>query len=76
MQVCEAIIDHARTTLNKNLNDSIYVTLTDHITFAIERHQKGMDIKNALLWEIKRLYKDEFMCGVEALRIIQDKLNK
>ncbi len=75
MQVCEAIIDHARTTLNKNLNDSIYVTLTDHITFAIERHQKGMDIKNALLWEIKRLYKEEFMCGVEAIRIIQDKLN-
>ncbi|MEH7734542.1 BglG family transcription antiterminator LicT [Bacillus pumilus] len=75
MQVCEAIIDHARTTLNKNLNDSIYVTLTDHITFAIERHQKGMDIKNALLWEIKRLYKDEFMCGVEAIRIIQDNLN-
>lgn len=75
MQVCEAIIDHARTTLNKNLNDSIYVTLTDHITFAIERHQKGMDIKNALLWETKRLYKEEFMCGVEAIRIIQDKLN-
>lgn len=75
MQVCEAIIDYARTTLNKNLNDSIYVTLTDHITFAIERHQKGMDIKNALLWEIKRLYKEEFMCGVEAIRIIQDKLN-
>lgn len=75
MQVCEAIIDHARTTLNKNLNDSIYVTLTDHITFAIERHQKGMDIKNALLWEIKRLYKEEFMCGIEAIRIIQDKLN-
>lgn len=75
MQVCEAIIDHARTTLNKNLNDSIYVTLTDHITFAIERHQKEMDIKNALLWEIKRLYKNEFMCGVEAINIIQDKLN-
>ncbi|WP_111291637.1 BglG family transcription antiterminator LicT [Bacillus safensis] len=75
MQVCEAIIEHARTTLNKNLNDSIYVTLTDHITFAIERHQKGMDIKNALLWEIKRLYKDEFICGLEAIRIIQDKLN-
>ncbi|KPN14099.1 transcription antiterminator LicT [Bacillus australimaris] len=75
MQVCEAIIDHARTSLNKTLNDSIYVTLTDHITFAIERHQKGMDIKNALLWEIKRLYKEEFMCGVEAIRIIQDKLN-
>ncbi|MGD6975265.1 BglG family transcription antiterminator LicT [Bacillus altitudinis] len=75
MQVCEAIIDHARTTLNKNLNDSIYVTLTDHITFAIERHQKGMDIKNALLWEIKRLYKEEFMCGIEAIRIIQDKLS-
>lgn len=75
MQVCEAIIEHARTTLNKNLNDSIYVTLTDHITFAIERHQKGMDIKNALLWEIKRLYKEEFRCGLEAIRIIEDKLS-
>ncbi|MFS0653892.1 BglG family transcription antiterminator LicT [Bacillus sp. 179-C3.3 HS] len=75
MQVCEAIIDHARKTLDKNLNDSIYVALTDHITFAIERHQKGMDIKNALLWEIKRLYKDEFLCGVEAIHIIQQKLN-
>ncbi|BBP93287.1 transcription antiterminator LicT [Bacillus safensis] len=76
MQVCEAIIEHARTTLNKNLNDSIYVTLTDHITFAIERHQKGMDIKKkCLLWEIKRLYKDEFRCGLEAIRIIEDKLS-
>lgn len=74
MAVSEEIINHAKVTLGKKLNDSIYVALTDHIVFAIERHQKGMQISNALLWEIKRIYKDEFLIGLEALKMIQNKL--
>lgn len=59
--------------LGKRLNDSIYVSLTDHINFAIQRNQKGLDIKNALLWETKRLYKDEFAIGKEALVMVKNK---
>jgi beta-glucoside operon transcriptional antiterminator len=74
MEISDEIIRYARDTLGKNLNESIYVSLTDHIHFAVQRHQKGMDIKNALLWEIKRLYRDEFLVGKESLNIIQQKV--
>lgn len=74
MEVSEEIISRAKTKLGKKLNESIYVSLTDHIHFAVERNKKGLDIKNALLWEIKRLYKDEFLIGKEALHMIEDKL--
>ncbi|AYA77912.1 transcription antiterminator LicT [Bacillus sp. Y1] len=74
MEVTEDIIKIAKSRLGRNLNDSIYISLTDHIHFAVERNQKGYDIKNALLWEIKRFYKQEFVIGLEALKIIQEKL--
>ncbi len=74
MEVTEDIIKIAKSRLGRNLNDSIYISLTDHIHFAVERNAKGYDIKNALLWEIKRFYKQEFVIGMEALKIIQEKL--
>ncbi len=74
MEVAEEIIKLAKRKLGRELNDSIYISLTDHINFAIERNKKGLDIKNALLWEIKKLYKDEFSIGLEALCMIKEKL--
>lgn len=74
MEVAEEIIKLAKSKLGRELNDSIYISLTDHINFAIERNKKGLDIKNALLWEIKKLYKDEFSIGLEALYMIKEKL--
>lgn len=74
MEISDEIIRYAKETLGKKLNESIYVSLTDHIHFAVQRHLKGMDIKNALLWEIKRLYLDEFKVGKEALNIIQKEI--
>jgi beta-glucoside operon transcriptional antiterminator len=74
MEISDEIIRFSKDTLGKKLNESIYVSLTDHIHFAVQRHQKGMDIKNALLWDIKRLYKDEFLVGKHALSLIQQKV--
>lgn len=74
MELSEEIINYAKLHLGKKLHDSIYVSLTDHISFALERQSKGMEIKNAMLWEIKRFYKDEFEIGKSALHIIHEKL--
>ncbi|MDF2904096.1 MAG: transcription antiterminator LicT [Bacillus sp. (in: firmicutes)] len=74
MEVTEEIIKLAKSRLGKKLNDTIYISLTDHIHFAVDRNQKGYDIKNALLWEIKRFYKEEFYIGMEALKLINEKL--
>ena len=71
IQLTNDIISYARAALGKKLNDNIYLTLTDHISFAIERHKKGLDLNNALLWEIKKFYPDEYQLGLDALDIVQ-----
>ncbi|RKD71326.1 BglG family transcriptional antiterminator [Sinobaca qinghaiensis] len=75
MEISEEIIQYARLQLGKKLNDSIYISLTDHIHFAVERHTKGLAIKNGLLWETKNLYKEEYEVGMEALNMIFDRFN-
>ena len=73
MTTCDRIIDLARGRLGK-LQDSLYITLTDHCHFAIERQKKGIAIRNVLLWEIKRLYPKEFELGQEARAIVSKRL--
>lgn len=68
------IIAYAKEQLKLRLNQSIYVTLTDHINFAIERVSQGIEPQNALLWEIKRFYPQEFQLGIYALELIHDRL--
>ncbi|MDU5262578.1 MAG: PRD domain-containing protein, partial [Clostridium celatum] len=75
IQVSNEIISYAKYSLGKRLNDNIYISLTDHISFAIERYKQGLNFNNALLWEIKRFYNHEFLIGKEALAIIKKRLN-
>ena len=74
MTTCDRIIGLAAQRLGK-LQESLYITLTDHCYFAIERQKKGLAIKNVLLWDIKRLYPKEFELGQEARAIIAKRLN-
>lgn len=74
IQLTNDIISYARTALGKKLNDNIYLTLTDHISFSIERVQQGIVLKNALLWEIRRFYNHEYLVGKEALAMIEKRL--
>ena len=74
VRILDEIISHAKDHLKLKLNQSIYVTLTDHINFAIERVSQGIEPQNALLWEIKRFYPQEFQLGIYALELIHDRL--
>ena len=74
VRISDEIISHAKDHLKLKLNQSIYVTLTDHINFAIERVRQGIEPQNALLWEIKRFYPQEFQLGIYALELIHDRL--
>ena len=75
LEVAENIIKYAENKLGTKLNENIYLTLTDHISFAISRAEKNLEIKNAMLWDIKRLHKVEFEIGIHALKIIEENLN-
>ncbi|WP_066391256.1 PRD domain-containing protein [Neobacillus mesonae] len=71
----EEIISHAEESLGTRLNDHIHIALTDHLSFAIERIQDGIYLKNKLLPEIKILYKQEFEIGLWAIKHIEKKTN-
>lgn len=75
VETCTEIIEYAKASLKRKLNENIYLTLTDHISFAIERMRKNQEYKNALLTETKRFYPEEYTIGVQALEIIKKKLD-
>ena len=64
------IISTFEKEYNKKLNEIIYVSLTEHIHGAIERYHQGIQVKNPLLMEIKRLFADEYEIGRRALEMI------
>lgn len=74
VELSEEIILSSNDMLHKKLNENIYLTLTDHIHFAVERVQKGYVISNPMSWEIKRFYMDEYKVGLKALGIIKSRL--
>lgn len=69
----EEIITEAKVRLGKKLNDMIYISLIDHVHTSIVRFQEGITVKNVLLWDIRRFYRDEFQIGLWALERIKEK---
>lgn len=73
MDISDQVIQKARKELNSNIDNSLYISLTDHIYTSIERYQEGIPLKNQLLLEIKHFYKKEFELGLWTLRLIKEK---
>lgn len=75
LQLSSDIIEMIKSKLGKKLNDSIYITLSDHIYTAIQRFNEGIVIRNSMLWDIKRFYETEFQLGEKALVMIKERMN-
>lgn len=74
LEISAEIIDYARNVLNRKLNENIYLTLTDHINFSIERYRKKMMFRNPLIREVKSFYKEEYLVGEYAIALVEKKI--
>lgn len=74
IEISEKIIDSAEKKLG-DLNSHIHILLTDHIGFAIERINSGLEITNPFIDEINILYPEEFKIASEGIRIIKENLD-
>lgn len=70
LELCSRIIDYANHVLGRQLSESIYLTLTDHVNFALERVRQGIQMHNALITEMRVFYPGEFGVGQYALEQI------
>lgn len=74
LQVSADIIDYAKQVMKGRLSPGIYITLTDHINFALDRKKSGMQFQNALLQEVKNFYPSEYLIGEYAISLIERRL--
>lgn len=68
------IVELARCDLDCNLNPNLPITLADHLNFAIERFQNGMEVHSPLAYDIAHFYPVEVEIGKQALEIIRERM--
>lgn len=64
------IVDLAKSRLNNQFTDNIYINIIDHIYATVQRFSDGVELKNIFIWDIKRFFKPEYEVGMEALQLI------
>ena len=74
-ELTDEIVTHAIVELNVELDKQVYVSLADHIGFAVKRFKNGITIKNELLNEIRRVHRNEFKVSLWAVDYINKKLD-
>lgn len=60
VQITEFICNEAEKDLNRKFGNSLFVSLSDHLDFAIKRSKDGLSIPNPFEWEIRSFYDKEF----------------
>ncbi|HCW80072.1 MAG TPA: hypothetical protein DG942_03070 [Ruminococcaceae bacterium] len=68
------IVNVAEATLNFK-NENFYKALIDHLTFAVERLQMSLPIKNPYIMEVSVLCQQEYAVAQIAAEIIKEQLN-
>lgn len=65
------IVERAEITLGVELNPNLPFSLADHISFAISRESRGIQLAMPIAYDVKHLYPKEAQIGVIALETIR-----
>lgn len=68
------LIDHIKSVIPEELNEALLVTLSDHISFAIKRKRKGIELTNPMLDSLRICYPEELKLGYYCLEQIEKRL--
>ena len=74
INVTHEVIEYVKGHIERKIDDRIYVTLLDHINYAVVRYLQGIQFNHMLLVEIKHLYKEEINIAKEAVLMINQRL--
>ena len=74
-EISEQTADYAKNEYGMKLDSRIILLLCDHIAGAVDRYKEGIILRNAMLWEGKRFYPNEFKVGLYAIELIKRRLN-
>lgn len=72
-EIAEKVVDYGRERYKIKVSDRVILPLCDHMAGSVERYKKGTTLANPMLWDIKRVYADEFQIGKYALEILEER---
>ena len=71
LQLTEDLLARIQAAVRQPLNESLLITLADHISFAIRRKEQGIEFKNPLAGSILCYYPTEYQLGQQCLEQIR-----
>lgn len=73
IELASEIIHRGEERLNCHCNDSILLTLSDHLGLMLERARDGIYFGTPLEWDIKLIYPKEYRYAKEAVESLREK---
>lgn len=73
LRLTEDMIAQIRDAIPQPLNESLLITLADHISFAIQRKQQGIEFSNPLAGSVLCYYPTEYQLGRRCLAMIKER---
>lgn len=74
VDVCMDVVTTLKRESKVPLSDSIYVTFIDHVANLVDRTQMGIKFDNSVLWDVKRIYPEEYRLAVNAVKELDAQL--
>lgn len=71
LELTELLVERIKQEIKQPLNETLVITLADHISFAIQRKEKGIEFANPLKDSIMCYYPTEYCLGKECLTMIE-----
>lgn len=75
IEFSEEIIQYIKKQIKAPLDSNIYIALTDHIYFAIQRQKEDTQIVAIMLPEMKLFYPEEYTIAEDVVDIINERYN-
>ncbi|MGX7150174.1 BglG family transcription antiterminator LicT [Enterococcus ureasiticus] len=75
IEISYKILSHAKNVLKKELNESSFIAIADHLHSSIQRAEKNIQVKNFLLWDIKRFFPVELDIARSAIQMVNQQLH-
>ena len=74
LQLTQQLVSFIRSQLPQPLNESLLISLADHINFAIQRHAQHLQFSNPLKGSVMSYYPTEYHLGQQCLQMIREQL--
>lgn len=74
-ELTKTLVDFAVEEFKMELMEHIYLSLTDHLSFAVKRLRSGVIIENFYISEMKKFNPNEYRIGLYALEMMKKELD-